>query len=88
MEIRRFFVPECAVEKDRIILDGEEFNHAVRVLRYKKGYKAVVSAGDGVRANIPFARSDGENTVSVAMYDGDSVISGYTLEGALPVWNS
>ena len=47
-----------------------------------------VSAGDGVRANIPFARSDGENTVSVAMYDGDSVISGYTLEGALPVWNS
>ena len=48
MEIRRFFVPECAVEKDRIILDGEEFNHAVRVLRYKKGYKAVVSAGDGV----------------------------------------
>ena len=47
-----------------------------------------VSAGDGVRTNIPFARSDGENTVSVAMYDGDSVISGYTLEGALPVWNS
>lgn len=46
------------------------------------------SVGDEVKANIPFAYSDGQNEVRVSMYDGDTVISGYTLDGALPVWNS
>lgn len=48
-------------------------------------YSAV---GEEVRANIPFAYSDGQNEVRVSMYDGDTVINGYTLDGALPVWNS
>lgn len=46
------------------------------------------AAGDEVKANIPFAYSDGSNEVRVSMYDGDTVISGYTLDGAVPVWNS
>lgn len=48
-------------------------------------YSAV---GDAVKANIPFAYSDGSNEVRVSMYDGDTLISGYTLDGAVPVWNS
>ena len=48
-------------------------------------YSAV---GDAVKSNIPFAYSDGSNEVRVSMYDGDTLISGYTLDGAVPVWNS
>ena len=44
--------------------------------------------GDEVKANIPFAYSDGQNEVVMSMYDGEDVISGYTLDGAVPVWNS
>ena len=36
MEIRRFFTANRV--GDTFILDGEEFEHAVKVLRYKKGY--------------------------------------------------
>ncbi len=53
------------------------------------GLTTVYSAvGDEVKANIPFAYSDGQNEVRVSMYDGQTLISGYTLEGAVPVWNS
>ncbi len=47
-----------------------------------------VQEGDEVKANIPFAYSDGQNEVVMSMYDGENVISGYTLDGAVPVWNS
>lgn len=50
MEIKRFFV-----EKDRrlsvgdlTVVSGEEFTHAVKVSRYKVGYKLILSNGDGV----------------------------------------
>ncbi len=46
------------------------------------------SVGDEVRANIPFAYTDGASPVSVSMFDGDEVISNFSLDGALPVWNS
>lgn len=45
-------------------------------------------AGDSVVANVPFGYSTGANTVSVAMYDGDSLLNCYTLSGAIPVWNN
>ncbi len=44
--------------------------------------------GDSVKANIPFAYSDGQSEVRVSMYDGQTLLSGYTLSGAVPVWNS
>lgn len=46
------------------------------------------AAGDEVKANLPFAYSNGENEVQVSMYDGDTLLNCYTLSGAVPVWNS
>ncbi len=44
--------------------------------------------GDDVKANIPFAYSDGSKEVSVSLFDGDNLISDYRLSGSMPVWNS
>lgn len=53
------------------------------------GLSTVYAAvGDKVQANIPFAYSSGENEVRVSMYDGETLLNGYTLSGAVPVWNS
>lgn len=53
------------------------------------GLTDVFSAkGTTVRANIPFAYSDGESEVRVSMYDGGKLLNCYTLSGAVPVWNS
>lgn len=47
MEIRRFFVNAEDVSGSVVTLSGGEFEHMTRVLRYKKGYKAVVCPNDG-----------------------------------------
>ena len=47
-----------------------------------------VGVGDDVRANVPFAYSDGNNEVQVCMYDGDTLLNNYTLTGVVPVWNT
>ena len=66
-----------------------EIEHSPAFTSVFTGLTEVYSvAGDEVRANIPFARSDGQNEVRVSMYDGDALIDGYTLSGAVPVWNS
>lgn len=53
------------------------------------GLSEVYSAkGTKVKANIPFAYSDGENEVRVSMYDGETLLNCYTLSGEVPVWNS
>lgn len=44
--------------------------------------------GDSVVSNVPFGYSTGGSTVSVAMYDGDSLLNCYTLSGVIPVWNN
>ncbi len=46
------------------------------------------AAGDGVKSNVPFAYSDGASEVRVSLYDDGVILNGYTLSGALPVWNS
>lgn len=38
-----FFVTEEQIEKDRIRIEGEDYNHAVRVLRLRPGEKVMVS---------------------------------------------
>ncbi len=48
MEIRRFFVNPSQINNDEIIVEGDEFLHMIKVLRYKAGYKAIVCANDGV----------------------------------------
>ncbi len=66
-----------------------EISHTSSFTSVFTGLSQVYSAeGDAVKANIPFAYSDGANEVRLTMYDGDAVISGYTLDGAVPVWNS
>lgn len=47
-----------------------------------------INEGDAVKANLPFAYSDGSGEVSVALYDGDALINGLTLSGEVPVWKS
>ena len=49
MEIRRFFTTNR--NNDTFILDGEEYEHAVKVLRYKKGYYLIVCDGSGMEYN-------------------------------------
>lgn len=44
--------------------------------------------GTKVKANIPFAYSDGKKEVRVSMYDGDTLLNCYSLSGEVPVWNS
>lgn len=48
MEIRRFFVNPSQIRDGKIIVDGDEFSHMTKVLRYKVGYKAIVCANDGI----------------------------------------
>ena len=48
MEIRRFFVPKEASYDTKITIEGEQFTHMVKVLRYKVGYELIVCMNDGV----------------------------------------
>lgn len=48
MEIRRFFVNPSQICGSEIVVDGDEFAHMTRVLRYKVGYRAIVCANDGI----------------------------------------
>ncbi len=66
-----------------------KINHTSEFSSVITGLNTVYSAvGDKVKANLPFAYSDGENEVSVSMYDGETLLNNYTLSGAVPVWNS
>ena len=47
-----------------------------------------VKVGEEVRANLPFAYSEGNNEVRVCMYNGDTLLNDYTLSGVVPVWNT
>ena len=48
MEIRRFFVPNEAAYDNYITIDGEQFTHMVKVLRYKVGYQLILCLDDGL----------------------------------------
>lgn len=53
------------------------------------GLTNVYSAkGDSVKANLPFAYSDGSGEVSVSLYDGDTLLDCLSLSGIVPVWKS
>ena len=44
---RRFFVSEDCINGDSCVIEGEEFNHIVNVLRLKAGDALVLCTGDG-----------------------------------------
>ncbi|MEG1394539.1 MAG: RsmE family RNA methyltransferase [Clostridia bacterium] len=46
MEIKRFFLNSACVD-NRFVIDGEEFEHLTKVLRYKVGYQAIICNDDG-----------------------------------------
>ncbi len=48
MEIRRFFTSLSNINGNIVTLDGDEFLHMSKVLRYKVGFKAIVCANDGI----------------------------------------
>ena len=53
------------------------------------GLTNVYSAeGDTVKSNVPFAYSDGNGEVSVALYDGENQLNCLALYGTVPVWKS
>ena len=47
MEIRRFFVPNEAAYDNYITIDGDQFTHMTKVLRYKVGYQLIICLDDG-----------------------------------------
>ncbi len=48
MEIRRFFVPNEAAYDNYITIDGDQFIHMTKVLRYKVGYELILCLDDGL----------------------------------------
>ncbi len=47
MEIRRFFIQPNDIKDKTAEISGEEFTHAVKVLRQKVGYRIILNTGDG-----------------------------------------
>ena len=44
---RRFFISENCINGDSCVIEGEEFNHIVNVLRLKAGDSVILCTGDG-----------------------------------------
>ncbi len=66
-----------------------EIAHTSTFTSVVSGLSTVYSGvGDTVASNLPFAYSDGNTEVRVAMYDGETLLNCYKLSGAVPVWNS
>ena len=49
MEVKRFFIDKTQkpAKGDFLEITGEEFHHAIKVSHYKKGYRLILSNGDG-----------------------------------------
>ena len=47
MEIKRFFIDRCLCDGESVTITGEEYRHAIKVSRYKVGYRLILSCGDG-----------------------------------------
>lgn len=45
------------------------------------------AVGTKVEENLPFAYSNGENTVSVSLFDGQTMLNNFSLTNEIPVWN-
>lgn len=65
MEIRRFFVDTNSIcnTSNTVVIDNEEYNHIVKVLRYKVGYKLIVSSGDNYDYHCIIDNIDKEKVV-------------------------
>lgn len=85
--------PVCDGTVEKITEDNGlytvQINHTSTFSSVITGLTNVYAAKSAaVKANIPFAYSDGETEVRVSMYNGDELLNCYTLSGEVPVWNS
>lgn len=63
MEIRRFFVSPNKVLNGTVVIDGSEFNHLTKVLRYKVGYLLTVCDNTGAEYDCTLISINKDNAV-------------------------
>lgn len=85
--------PVCDGKIASVTKEGElytvEIAHTSTFKSVISGLTTVYAAKDeAVKANLPFAYTDGASEVRVSLYDGETLLRGYTVTGAVPVWNS
>ncbi len=92
------FTADCAVypvaEGEVAAVTERENGYSVEIA-HTSSFRSVINgltqvycaAGDAVAGNVPVGYSDGSAEITVSMYDAGELINGYTLSGALPVWN-
>ncbi|NCA67041.1 MAG: 16S rRNA (uracil(1498)-N(3))-methyltransferase [Clostridia bacterium] len=47
MELRRFYIEKSMLNGSHVTINGEEYHHMVKVLRYKNGYSFIACDGSG-----------------------------------------
>ena len=88
--------PHFSCAKDMTALVQECGQYAYNKYRHTSTFTSVFTGltdvyaqkGTSLRANLPFAYSDGEGEVKVSMYDNGTLLNCYTLAGEVPVWKS
>lgn len=66
-----------------------EIAHTSSFVTIVSGVDAVYyGVGDVVKTSVPVARTSGDRTVSISMFNDGTLLNCYTLSGAVPVWNS
>lgn len=79
-------ISSVSVQSDRYIV---EIAHTSTFSSVITGLKDVyLSVGDKAQGNLPFAYTDGQNEVSVSLYDDGVLLNCFSLSGEIPVWNS
>ncbi len=79
-------IASVSFQNDKYVV---EIAHTSSFSSVVTGLKDVyLNVGDKARGNLPFAYSDGQNEVSVSLYDGDNLLNCFSLSGEVPVWNS
>lgn len=85
--------PVCEGTIASVTKDGDSYSVQIK---HTSTFSSVVTGlsevyapkGSKVKANVPFAYTDGEVEVRVSLFDGETQLNCYTLSGEVPVWNS
>jgi len=62
--LQQFFLPEGALEKNSVIISGENYKHMVKVLRMQKGDKILLADGSGKQYEAEIKEIGNENVVA------------------------
>lgn len=82
----RFYIPPYAWNPDRLVLDREEAHHATDVLRMQVGDRATVFNGEGVEAEVEFAKigKQGTELKKISLHKTPALKSKIVLAQAIP----